>query len=173
MGKARLSEDEFANRVIYPQVVPVSLHDQEMDLAILREVLKFAPEKYYKTGSNKINLSSAFLERFPSFSRLIWAYLDVFQLPQITSVTCGEGAGVKGLGTILKPQIFHEKGVIEIWINQKKYQAEIGSLTVLPAKESKVDIHFESVSAKMLSENSLTTEVAGGKLGLVLDLRLS
>lgn len=169
---AKILDNKLGNRILYPLAVPYSAEDSVFDLAILREAVKIHSQDYYNRNLKLIYIPEEFLQHFPDLHKLVWAFADALVLSEVTSILLkSETLGLKNLGTIIKPKIELSTGVILIWIRDKKYEVKVGSLTVIPVESSKVDIKFQSRAAKLQGGDGVTMEVAGGKLGLVIDAR--
>lgn len=171
LENSKLSENDLGNHLLYSFCVPVSAKDLSLDLSLLREGLRLHEVDFYDKHANKIYLPEGLLQKIPNLPKIVWAFLDIYTLSELTTVVLkGETLGVKNLGTVIKPEVL-EEGSVSLSINSKKYEAKIGTLMVLPAKGSHVDLEFTSSSARLFKKNNLVCEVAGGLLGVVLDLR--
>src|SRR3989344_7189671 len=84
-----LLENYIANRILYPQAIPVLPSDMKLDLAILREALKLQKpvgmqvKNQFLGGSpflnvtmRKIIIPASFLEFVPDLTSLVWAFVD-------------------------------------------------------------------------------------------------
>jgi len=167
----RILENELGNKILYPRAVAISEKDMMFDLAILREVIKANPGNYYNLTFNKINIPGDFLTRIPDIFKIVLAFIDVIEPENITSVFLRSEIGVRQLGTVIRPIIKSEKGVIILLVSGEKYQIEIGSLATIPMDNRRIDIKFESDTAILLGKHSVSTEIMGGEMGLVVDTR--
>lgn len=164
--------NKLGNRILYPQALPLSSQDQVFDLCLLREALKLQPQNYCNQNLKRIFIAEELMKMFPNLKDLSLAFVDVFCPFGLTSfVTRYEHLGFKNLGTLIRPEISSASGSISLSVAGKKYQIKIGSLVMIPAAGKKVDIKFESNSARLLGRNLLITEVGGGEVGLIIDTR--
>ncbi|MFH0936954.1 MAG: hypothetical protein V1808_01520 [Candidatus Daviesbacteria bacterium] len=170
----QILENKLGNRLLYPQTVPLTETDLVFDLNLLQEALKSHPQSYYSSSLKKIVIPEELTQLFPNLQHLVWAFVNVFHPVGITTVFIkSQRLGTKSLGTIIKPEVLESGGDIKIEADGKSYLVKIGSLLVLPLVGRKIDIKFESNFAKLSGQNSLTTEVFGGELGLMVDARIS
>lgn len=93
-------ENFIGNRIIYPQALPISNLELEIDLAIFREALKRQPEVLFDRRLNKIIIPTEFEQRFGSFERLIKAITEVLILKKNTQIYLKEGSIIKLIGNI-------------------------------------------------------------------------
>lgn len=155
-------ENFIGNRILYPQVIPISLRDLEIDLAILREYIRLHPESIYNPNSKKMMIQEELEIRFPPLAKLVAAILDVIMLEGATPITIKRLSGaIDVVGTIIAhtPQ---SQGFTEVKINGQSLALEINTITILPSKEERVTVQVG---------NNLPIIVAGGTLGIVIDLR--
>jgi len=165
-------QNKVSNHIIYPQNLAQTPEELEIDLAILRERLKVKPEQYYNSLNNRIIIPDTMLEHYPNLVKLSWAFIDAFRpLGIVTLLLTAEKLAYKNLGTFLRPQLQAETGMIVLVIRGKRIRVKIGDLVIIPTKGDKVDIEFESASAKLLGNYHLITEIASGPLGIILDTR--
>jgi hypothetical protein len=161
-------ENYIANRLFYPQILPVTTQDMDIDLAILREGLKRT--KGFFDGK-KITIPEAFILRFPPLNKLVWAFLDAYRSKETITIVVRGATTEQIIGTVIAPQFSGPKSVAEILIEEQKYQIKAGSLTIIPCAKNRCHIIFNSKEAKLLGKKESTFEVSGGILGLVIDGR--
>lgn len=168
----KLLENELGNLILYPEVVPITAQDVEFELSILRGLLRKYPQDYYNANFRKLIIPEALSIRFQDLQQLIRVFIDALNPIGLTAVFLkSHDMGAKNFGLIMRPEIKNNNGKITVWVNGKKYEAKVGSSTMIPADNKKVDIKFESDDALLEGRNSVATEVAGGQLGLVVDAR--
>lgn len=156
-------ENYIGNRILYPQAIPSSSHDLEIDLAILREYLKQHPEVLYSPKSNKLVVPEEFEIRFPPFSALIGAILDILELDEVTGVVLKKFSGqTEIMGTIVRVLPEESADFIDVNVNGQLFKSELGSVTILPLKEQHIVIQID---------RNHPLNVNGGSLGVVIDLR--
>lgn len=186
-------ENYLANRILYPQTVPLSKQDIKLDLAILREALRLnGPKKNSLKdpllGSNpflnvvlrKVLIPRRFLDFSPDLISLVWAFLDglllfqkredVFQDVWVVVLTDDADEVV---GSIILPRFNDFSGLMEIRILEKIYQIKSGSLSVVPCNFDKCEISFKFKQGKILGKEDAVLEVYGGKLGIMIDGRIA
>lgn len=164
-------ENYIANRIIYPQVAPVSEKDIDIDLGLLREILKNT-SLFYKPQEKKIYIPDIFVSRLPILSKLVWSFIDSYHPKGITTLVLTGETKDEVVGTCIAPSLSGQNGHLEIKLENKNYRIKLGSLTILPCTLSHCHINFQSKSAKIMGKNEITFEVLGGKLGIVLDGRI-
>ena len=93
-------ENFIGNRIIYPQALPISNLELDIDLALFREALKRQPEVLYDRRLNKIIIPIEFQTRFGSFEKLIKAITEVLILKSDTQIYLKEEGNIKLIGAI-------------------------------------------------------------------------
>lgn len=182
-------ENYLAQRISYPQTVPVTEIDMKIDLAILREALRvIAPGGKSQTpmlGDNpfinitlrKILIPSKFLEFVPNLPTLTWTFIDGLLVDHKkqdffedlwTIVLTGEIDEI--VGSLLLPQ-FKEDGILRLTVEGKTYQIRAGSLMVIPCPPKRCKVAFSLKKGKILGKQDLAVEVYGGRLGIMIDGR--
>lgn len=183
-------ENYLANKILYPQTLPLTRADLELDLAILREALRQnAPRNLKESpflGDNtflnvtmrKILIPSNFLPFVPNLTTLIWAFVDAFLLERKkedffedlwTIVLTGEID--ETVGSVLLPQFSDRNGVLEVRLGNQFYKVRSGSLMVIPCPASRCQIAYKFNKGKMLGQEESAIEVYGGRVGLFIDAR--
>lgn len=72
-------ENLLANRIYYPQVVPLTRQELIVDLAILREALIKNP-KFLKKSAKRLIIPERFIARFPNLNELAKAFMDSYKI---------------------------------------------------------------------------------------------
>ncbi len=185
-------ENYIANRILYPQAVPITFSDMKMDLAILREAIRLnatvqPQEKNEFLGSSpfinatmrKIIIPASFLEFAPDLPSLVWAFIDGLLVSRPKEDWFGDlwtvilSADTDNIiGSILLPQFKSENDIIEVTLDGKTSKIKAGSLTVLPCLKERCSIGYSLSQGKLLGKDKSAIELYGGKLGLVIDGRL-
>lgn len=169
-------ENYIGNKVLYPQAIPVSALDLQIDLALLREVIRRTPAFFNKT-SRKIVIPENFTQSIPNITQLVWVFLDAFLLDHRkidssqdlwTVVLSGQADEV--LGTIVLPE-FEGEGIVRLNIEGKEFTVKEGDLSLIPCPKSHCLISFKINKGKMLGKKEDALEVYGGRLGLLVDGR--
>lgn len=176
-------EDYIANRILYPQAIPTNIPDVTKDLAIVREVLKQSSQNrstFLNVIMRRIMIPVSFLEYVPDLSSLVWAFIDglLFDRPKKdwfqdlwTVVLTGDIDEI--VGSIILPQFNTSNGLLEIRLSNSTSKIKAGSLTVLPCFKNKCQIEYKIANGKILGKSENAVEVYGGKLGIVIDGRLT
>lgn len=170
-------ENYIANRILYPQVVPISPSELKIDLAILREALRL-DNFFINTTLRKIMIPANFLEFIPDVISLICAFIDGLLLERLRK-NCFEDLWTISLsngteeiiGSILLPQFSDKQGLMEIKLEGKIFNIKTGSLNILPCPKEHCPIDFNLKMGKFLGKNKGEVELSGGKAGLIIDAR--
>lgn len=166
-------ENEIGNKILYPQVVPQTKEDVLFNNVFLRKIIELNIGELYNKNLKRIDIPEVFLELVPDLQSLAGAFIDVIKPEGITVFTFKSNCfGRKNLGSIIRPENLQPGCFITIGIGEKQYQIKIGSLIVIPVPESKTDITFTSITAKLMNKKILSAQIAGGKLGLIIDARI-
>lgn len=181
----------LANKILYPQTVPISQSDMKIDLAILREALKLnAPSQKDKEESllgenpfinitlRKILIPKKFLKFMPDLIALTWAFVDGLLMGRkkedyfsdIWTVVLTSDID-EIVGSVLLPQFTDKLGILKINFLGNDYQVKAGSLVVIPCSPQKCQLDFKFKGGKILDKQDLAIEVYGGRLGLLIDGR--
>ena len=167
-------QNALANRIFYPQVVPVTLEELDFDLGLLREALKSKPQFLDKV-SKKILIPEDFIKTFPNLDSLVWAFVDalLFNLPKDTNSclwTVVEAGNLRILGTVLFPQ-FEGNGQMQLRLDGKNFMLKRGSLAIFHCQKSHCHLNFRLTSGQILGLKEGVVEIYGGELGLMIDGR--
>lgn len=185
-------ENYLANRILYPQALSITIPQLQVDLAILREVLKLNGPKDFSHKANtllggnpfinitlrKILIPSRFLKFVPNLSDLVWAFIDALltnrqkqDLYQDLWTVILTGDIDEVVGTIILPQFQSRNGIVEICFLNKKYKIIAGSLSTLPCLKERCGIVYRVQNGTILGKIENSMEVYGGRLGLIVDGR--
>lgn len=184
-------ENYIANRILYPQAVPISLSEIKIDLAIIREALRLnsycnkdnkneflGNSPFINVTLRKIIIPVGFLEFIPDIVSLIWAFIDGLLLEHSRKdcfedlwTVCISNETEDVIGSILLPQFSDRQGLMEIKLEDKSYNIKAGALSVLPCPKERCSINFNFKNGKLLGKNKGVIEISGGKAGLVIDAR--
>lgn len=151
--------DNFiANRIYYPQTVPVSKLEMEMDLALLREALNLEGDKFFIDNQKKVVIPKEFANRFYPLISLVAAFVDGLNLKELVQFFVNETEGRKRLCSVVS---FKPNGLKSFKLDGNSYQLKKDALTLLPIKGDNLKLEF----------NSKTQIVQPGSLGIFVDLR--
>ncbi len=184
-------ENYLANRILYPQTVPLSDIEVKTDLAILREVLKIntfdvKEQSYPLLGDNsffnftlrKILIPLKFLDYIPNLSMLVWVFVDVLLVAvqkkdwfeDLWTVVLNDDVD-EVIGSLLLPQFTKDSGAMQIKIEDKEFFAKKGELTIIPCSRDRCEISYELNQGKLLGKSKNALEINGGRLGIIIDGR--
>src|SRR3989344_1790594 len=185
-------ENYLANRILYPQLLPVTDFDMKIDLAILREALKIAgPKPGQKSnlllGDNpflnitlrKIIIPEKFLFFIPNLVSLTWAFVDGLLLGRqktdfysdLWTVVIADGRD-ETVGSIMLPQFAGEDDTMNLSLLGKEVRIKAGSLTIVACPKDRCEIAYKFDRGKILGKREAALEVYGGRLGLMIDGRI-
>lgn len=169
----QILENELGNRLLYPFSVPVSSESMMLDLAIIRESLKIEPQKYFSRNFGRLYIPDQLIPFFPNLQNLVWIFIDVLNpIGLVTVYAKSEQMGSKNLGTIITPIILGSSGAVDLSIDGRQFRIKFGSMVTIPTEGRRVVIKFESKNATLQGKNTLSAEVFGGPLGLMIDARI-
>ncbi len=165
-------ENFLANRILYPQAVPVSLADLEIDLAILQMALKILPhKKFYDEQGKKIYIPENFLSRFPDIKKLSFCFTEGLQPVDITQFLIVSPAYKKPIGSFIPLKFEDKKGKVVLDIEGIKLTFGAGKLISVPCALLHCHIRFSAKGARLHGKSEGAFEAFGGRLGLLIDGR--
>lgn len=156
-----LLDNFIANRIIYPQTLPLTKIELEIDLAIFREAIKKEPRVLYDLEQKRINLSDEFIYRFGSVENLLTALIEALGINGLNYIFLKKAQGNELIGSMVTPESIPNGVIVSTLINNQNLGLKNGEMHILPFKDSKLDVKIES-SKEVLA--------AGGNLGLIIDL---
>lgn len=183
-------ENYLAQRILYPQTIPITETDLKIDLAILREIIRMTGPKKSDSqpmlGDNpflnktlrKVLIPSHFLDFVPDITTLVWTFVDALLLGREkedsfedlwTVILTGETDEV--VGTILLPEFVNQKSVMQLLVLGQNFEIRPGMFMVIPCPKQRCEISFNLKQGKILGKEDLAVEVYGGRLGLMIDGR--
>lgn len=187
-------ENYLANRILYPQTLPVNSAEVQFDLAILREALKnyFFSSKdnqqntllednlFYNFTLRKILIPKKFLLCTSNLHDLVKVFADVL-LMSIEKKDWFEDFWTVILtdeldeivGSLLIPQFEKNGNVIQIKVLNKGFSVSKGELKIIPCASQRCEITYEIDKGTLLDKQSNSVEVSGGRLGIIVDGRRS
>lgn len=191
----RLLENYLANKILYPQSLPLSAQDMQIDLAILREALKMsktltettnAPGKSVFLGDNpflnvtlrKILIPSRFLKFVPDLASLTVVFIDALLFKRtkedwfedIWTIVLTDNTD-EIVGSVVLPQFEDKNAVLTCTLVGKTYEVHPGDIKILPCPKDRCEIGYKLQKGKLLGKQESAIEVYGGELGLVIDGR--
>lgn len=185
-------ENYLANKILYPETLPLTDADMKIDLAILREALRInSPNSDSKEGPllgdnsfinitlRKIIIPDRFLYNVSDLVSLTWAFVDGLLLNRrkedwfedIWTVVLADDID-EILGTIILPQFLGTNDILELNLLGKDFKIKSGSLSVIPCDKDRCQIAYKFSNGKFLGKKENEVEVYGGRLGLMIDGRI-
>lgn len=187
-----LVENHLANRILYPNALPLTEYEMKIDLGILREVLKLngpgrnaqktqgllGDNPFLNTTLRKILIPAKFLDFVPDLLSLTWIFVDAFLLDRKkkdyfsdlwTIVLTSDSDEIAG--TVMLPQFKSSGGAIKLSVLGKSYEIKQGEAAAIPCFHTRCEISYVVQKGVALGKTESAIEVYGGKLGLVIDGR--
>lgn len=185
-------ENYLANKILYPQTLPQTELDMQMDLAILREALKLNGPKPTNTPENnllgdnsflnivlrKVLIPDKFLNFVPNLAILTQVFIDGLLLDRrkedrfedLWTVVLTDDTD-EIVGSIIIAQFNKSDGVMDLKLLGKNYRITQGTLTIVPCSSNRCEIAYKLQNGHVLGKNENAVEVYGGDLGIVIDGR--
>lgn len=183
-------ENYLANKILYPQALPLTEHDMQIDLSILREVLKMnkaiasktnvllGDNPFLNTTLRKILIPVRFLNFVPNLQSLTLTFIDALlsdrkkqdYFQDLWTIILTDDID-EVAGSLLLPQFDSSDGVMNLKLQDKNYEIHPGNLMVIPCPKDRCEIAYNLRKGKVLGKKESAVEVYGGKLGLVIDGR--
>ena len=174
-------ENYLANKILYPQTIPLTELDTKIDLAILREALKhnsLKSQNFLNITLRKMIIPERFLLYIPDLTLLTWAFVDGLLLDRrkkdfsedLWTVVIADDND-ETVGSIILPQFDGKKDTMELKLLGKDYKIKAGSLIVVPCPKDRCEISYKLTSGKIFGKKENALEVYGGRLGLMIDGR--
>lgn len=152
----------LGNRILYPQTIPVSPLEMEIDLAILREALKIDSEKFYNKERQEIEVPEQFLLRFVPELKLLAAVIDGIKPPGVVKILLKKVAEKKTLATSYNPAILKGKDLVEVSIENRSFKLLPNTLTLIPCKGGQLTLKIDGKEPIKFDP---------GEIGIFVDLR--
>lgn len=184
-------DNYLANKILYPQALPLSSSDMQIDLAILREALRLNGPKPAEKGGpllgdnpflnialRKIIIPGRFLHFVPDLVTLTWAFVDGLVLNRkskdvfedLWTVVLTDDTD-EVIGSVMIAQFAGSGDVLDMNVLGKNVRIKAGSLTVVPCSKARCEISYKFAGGKLLGKKEAALEVYGGRLGLLIDGR--
>lgn len=183
-------ENYLANKILYPQTLPQTAYEKQIDLAILREALKMHVPIPHKTnallGDNpflnitlrKLLIPSRFLDYVGELADLVEVFIDALLTARKkedffedlwTVVLTGDND--ETVGSIILPQFAGSNGMMHMTTFGTSYQIHAGDFYSIPCSKDRCPLSYKVQNGKLLGKRESAIEVAGGRLGLIVDGR--
>lgn len=185
-------ENYLANRILYPQTLPQTALDMQVDLAILREVLRINTTQAFNQKNSVLLSNSPFLSitlrkilipgRFLNFvsdlTSLVRAFIDGLLLNRrkedwfedLWTIVLTDDID-EIAGSLLLPQFKPGPGAIRVTVAGRDYDIKKGSIMVIPCSKTRLGIIYKVQNGTLLGKQENAVEVYGGCLGVMIDGR--
>lgn len=175
-------ENYLANKILYPQSLPLTKQDMQIDLAILREALKMNAlskgNPFLNTTLRKILIPVRFLTFVPDLASLVIVFIDALLFNRtkknwfqdIWTIVLSDSSD-KIIGSLVLPQFEDKNALMQVTLLGRNYDIHPGELVVLPCPKDRCEIGYSFQRGKILGKLKNAVEIYGGKLGLVIDGR--
>lgn len=184
-------ENYLANKILYPQTLPLTEMEMKVDLAIIREAIRLAASKIdQKEGSllgnnlflnitlRKIIIPEKFLPFTADLTTLAWVFVDALLLNKkradyfedLWTVVVSDDVD-QVVGSVLLPRFEDQRDTMILNVQGKSFKVRSGSLLFVPCQKDRCEISYKLTGGKLLGKQESALEVYGGKLGLLIDGR--
>lgn len=190
--QANFLENYLANKILYPQALPLTERDMQIDLGILCEALKMSKafantqkvnallgdNPFLNITLRKILIPVRFLNFVPNLMSLTRVFIDALLLNRerkdffqdLWTIVLTDDID-EVVGSVLLPQFESSGGVMNLKLLSKNYEIRQGNLMLIPCPKDRCEIAYKLQKGKLLGRQENAFEVYGGKLGLVIDGR--
>lgn len=155
-------QDYIANRLLYPQTIPLTQQDLEIDLALLREALILEPSHIFIPNKKKIVIPEDMENRFPPLEKLTMAITEAINPAGVTSIYVYRDNISVQVGVIARPEILNSPNELDVFIDNKMIRFATGGVSIFPLPPKPLTIKIATLEP---------FTVSGGDVGLILDLR--
>lgn len=165
-------ENFLANRILYPQAIPTSVQDLEIDLGILQQALKSSPDKkFYDEKNKKIYIPENYLARFPNLIKLSFAFIEAAEPQEIVKFVLVKQALGEEIGSFVPFKFEEGGGQVDLDIEGAKVKLKAGTLMAVPCPALHCHIKFTARGVRLRGKSEGVFEAVGGRLGLLIDGR--
>lgn len=155
-------ENTIGNKILYPQSVPVTKEDLNLDLSILKAALKNYPHAFYNPKSTQILIPESFIGRYPTLSTVALAFVEAVHPPGVLTIFVkSKGKNIQ-LGTVITLALNTKDQKVLSLLNKKMITLISGTINQVAFKES-------SGTLKIDSQPEMS--IQGGEIGIIIDLR--
>lgn len=156
----------LGNRILYPQTVPLTQKEMEIDFAILRAAVRLRPGFVFQPQTNKIIIPKLFAERFLPLQKMVTSIIEGINPKGVHFIYIKDHAKVKMLGTVISPL-----NPQRLSTDEKTVKFTAGKIVVnLPLNV--ISTVILQVSESMVTLGNEEYKALGGEIGVIVDLRL-
>lgn len=156
----------LGNRILYPQTIPLTRRELEIDLAVLRKGIKLKPSLVFQPQSNKIVIPRAFVDRFPPLTDLVMAIIEAISPKGIHLIFVKEKSQVEIVGSVIGPlnpqKMSNDEKTVPLLIGKLQKPLPLNKISLIRTSEKETKI--------ILGGEEFKTQ--GGEAGIFVDLRL-
>ena len=156
----------LGNRLLYPQAIPLTQKELEIDFAILRAGIRLKPGLVFQPQTNKIVIPKNFEERFPPLRTLVLSVIEGINPKGVHFIYIKDRSQLKVIGSVISPlspqKLSGDEKTVILKAGEMQRALPLGAMSVitLPVSENKITLGNEEFKA------------LGGELGAIIDLRL-
>lgn len=156
----------IGNRILYPQAIPLTTQELELDLALLRKGIKLKPSLVFEPQTNKIIIPKLLTDRFPSMNNLVQAIIESINPKGVHFIFIKDAAVIKLAGSVVSPlnpaKLSRDTETVIFSDEKSERPLNLNEISFIPsnAREANIKLGGEEYKA------------AGGELGIIVDLRL-
>lgn len=154
-------ENFVGNRIIYPQSIPMNEYEMEIDLAILKAVVRRDPKFFYNEAKSCLSFKKELVVRFPSIQKLLVDLSEVLPFKEVTKIFEKDWAQSRQVGTLICPANLPDQEGVEAEIDGKRFQLSANSFTQIPFNLPETNLKINSRVIK---------GVSGGDWGIFVNL---
>lgn len=154
-------ENFIANRIIYPQTVPTSKLELEVDMAIFREAAKRQPEIFYSESKKRITVPEEFEYRFATAENLVKCLVEALNLVGVNQIYIKRPVSNDLIGSVVSLNNLPPTPVVNVSINNQVLGIKNWHVNILPFRDKHLIVKIEGQTEYVAS---------GGNLGLIMDL---
>ncbi len=184
-------ENYLANRILYPQILPLTAEDMKIDLAILREALRLnrpqptdasngmlGDNPFLNTALRKIIIPSHLLRFVPDLGQLAWAFVDGLltnrkkkdYFEDLWTVVLADQTD-EIIGSVITPEFKDKADYVDMNILGQNLRIKAGTLTVIPCNKDRCEIAYKFLNGQLLGKKESALQIYGGRLGFIVDGR--
>lgn len=156
----------LGNRILYPQTIPLTKEEMELDFALLKAGIRLKPSLVFQPQTNKIVIPKLFVERFLPLKTMVLSIIEGINPKGVHLIYYKDGSQLKILGSVISPlnpqKLSSDGKTVNVTIGKQIQTLPLNAISVI--KPSVAD-------AKILLGNE-EFKAPGGAVGLVVDLRL-